>query len=57
MRDDFILFQAGERRDGNAASPPLSVGDSRRLRCQAEGKAALESGPTSNTLKKRKKGS
>ena len=23
------LYQAGERRDGNAASPPLSVGDSR----------------------------
>ncbi len=51
MQDDFIVFQAGEQRDGNAASPPLSVGDSRRLRRRAEGEAALGSGPTPNTLK------
>jgi hypothetical protein len=25
----LLLFQAGERHDGNVASPPLSVGDSR----------------------------
>jgi hypothetical protein len=41
------LFQAGKRRDGNAASPPLIVGDSRYS--AAEPKARRP--PTPNTLK------
>jgi hypothetical protein len=43
----LLLFQAGERRDGNAASPPLMVGDSRYS--AAEPKARRP--PTPNTLK------
>ena len=35
------LFQAGKRRDGNAASPPLIFGDSRFFRRQA-GEAAAK---------------
>jgi hypothetical protein len=41
------LYQAGKQRDGNAASPPLSVGDSRYS--AAEPKARRP--PTPNTLK------
>ncbi len=36
------LFQVGERRDSNAASPPLIYGDSRFFRRQAEGEAAAK---------------
>ncbi len=45
------LYQAGERRDGNAASPPLSVGDSRYS--AAEPKARRP--PTPDTLKSLKR--
>jgi hypothetical protein len=41
------LFQAGEQRNGNAASPPLIVGDSKYF--AAEPKARRP--PTPNTLK------
>ncbi len=41
------LFQAGERRDGNAASPPLIVGDSR----YSAAKPKARRPPTPNTLK------
>ncbi len=36
------LFQAGEQRDGNAASPPLIFGDSRFFHHRAEGEAAAK---------------
>ncbi len=36
------LCQAGEQRDGNAASPPLIYGDSRFFHRQAEGEAAAK---------------
>jgi hypothetical protein len=39
----LLLFQAAERRDGNVASPPLSVGDSRYS--AAEPKARRPSDP------------
>jgi hypothetical protein len=45
------LFQAGERRDGNAASPPLIVGDSRYSATEPKARRP----PTPNTLKSVKK--
>ncbi len=52
----FIAFQAGERRYGNAASPPLIVGDSRYS--AAEPKVRWPFDPMlPPTRKKRKKGS
>jgi hypothetical protein len=47
------LFQVGEQRDDNVASPPLIVGDSR----YSAAKPKARRPPTPNTLKKRKKGS
>jgi len=41
------FFQAGERRDGSAASPPLIVGDSR----YSAAKPKARRPPTPNTLK------
>ncbi len=34
----LLLFQAGKQRDGNAASPPLSVGDSRYSAAEPKGR-------------------
>jgi hypothetical protein len=47
----LLLFQAGERRDGSAASPPLIVGDSRYSAAEPKGRRPPGSGPTPNTLK------
>jgi hypothetical protein len=36
------LFQAGEQRDGNAASPPLGVGDSRYFAAEPKARRPLD---------------
>jgi hypothetical protein len=50
-RTFFLLFQAGEQRDGNAPSPPLIVGDSRYSTAKPKARRPLDPDPTLNTQK------
>jgi hypothetical protein len=50
------LFQAGKQRDGNAASPPLSVGDSRYSAAEPKARRPLDPVLPPTREKKRKKG-
>ncbi len=47
----LLLFQEGEQRNGNAASPPLIVGDSRYSAAEPMARRPSDPDPTPNMQK------